>query len=103
MASNKEFVEFTREQLGNLNIMIRPMMGEYLIYCDGKLFGGIYDNRLLIKKTKIGKELLPEAKEVFPYDGSKTLMLFVENLDDRDFLEKLIVSTCAELPLAKNK
>ena len=103
MASSKNFVDFVSEQLNELNIMIRPMMGEYLIYSNGKLFGGIYDDRLLIKKTSGGKKLVPTAKEIYPYEGSKTLMLFIEDLDDKDFLNKLITVTCEELPESKRK
>lgn len=103
MASSKEFANFINEQLGELNIMIRPMMGEYLTYYNGKLFGGIYDDRLLLKKTENGKKLMKDADEVFPYEGSKTLMLVVEDLDNSDFLKELVIKTCEELPDTKRR
>lgn len=103
MATSKEYKEFIVEQLSYLNeITIRPMMGEYLLYYQGKLFGGIYDNRLLIKITEIGKKLMENPKEEIPYQGAKP-MLLVEELENQEDLKKLIISTCEELPDKKAK
>ena len=95
MASTKEFKDFILEQLQNLpNISCKAMMGEYLLYCNGILFGGIYDDRLLIKKTDTNKQFA--LTEEIPYTGAKP-MYMVENLDDRDYLINLISLTCKEL------
>ena len=67
----------------------KPMMGEYILYRYGTIFGGIYDDRLLIKPTKAAKELLPDAPTALPYPGAKE-MLLVEELDDRAFLTELV-------------
>ena len=92
MASSKEFKDFILEQLKNIeNITCRAMMGEYLLYCDGILFGGIYDNQLLIKKIASNKTYnLPEE---IPYANAKP-MLMVTNLDDTEFLCELVKNTC---------
>ena len=89
MASSKEFLRFISEQLCGLDdISYRPMMGEYIIYYRGKIVGGIYDNRLLVKKTKSALELMPAAICDFPYEGAKE-MLLVEEVDNKEFLTKL--------------
>lgn len=103
MATSKEYKEFIIEQLSCLSeITIRPMMGEYLLYYQGKLFGGIYDNRFLIKITEIGKKLMENPKEEIPYQGAKP-MLLVEEIENQNSLKKLIISTCEELPNKKTK
>ena len=91
MASSKEFKDFVIDQLRNLpNISVRAMMGEFVLYYKGVVFGGIYDDRLLIKPTKTNtKYNLPPQ---IPYSGAKP-MLMVENLDDADYLETLIKDT----------
>ena len=91
MASTKEYLDYVSEQLGDVReLSYRAMMGEYILYVQGKVFGGIYDNRLLIKPTKSAREMLPDAPMELPYEGSKTMLLLVEELDDRAFLEQLI-------------
>ena len=91
MASSKDFLEFVLEQLRLLDdIKVKPMMGEYLLYFKGKLFGGIYDNRLLVKPTETNKKY-NFSKEI-PYDGAKP-MLIIENLDDAVFLKESVIST----------
>ena len=103
MASSKEFLQFIMEQLSDLNdISYRPMMGEYIIYYRGKIVGGIYDDRLLVKKTKSAIELMPMAICDFPYDGGKE-MLLVEEVDSKEFLAKLFEAMYDELPLPKQK
>jgi len=103
MASSKEFIQFILEQLSGLDdISYRPMMGEYIIYYRGKIVGGIYDDRLLVKKTKSARALMPEAACVFPYDGAKE-MLLADEIDNKEFLKKLFEAMYADLPLPKKR
>lgn len=78
------------------------MMGEYILYYRGKIFGGIYDDHLLVKITKASKQLMPEAIEELPYDGAKP-MLLVDNVDDKESLYQLITKMYEELPTPKVK
>lgn len=72
MASSKEYFDFIAEQLSGLeNVSYRAMMGEYIIYYKGKIIGGIYDDRFLVKPTEAARRLMPAADEVIPYDGAK--------------------------------
>ena len=91
MSSTKEFRDYILDQLSDLPaISCRPMMGEYLLYSDGVLFGGIYDDRLLIKRTKANESYhLPEA---IPYPGGKP-MYFVEDVDDKEKLAEIVNTT----------
>ena len=73
------------------------MMGEYILYYQGKVFGGIYDNRFLVKITKSSTALLPNASKELPYPGTKE-MLLVDELEDKELLAKLIKSIYEELP-----
>lgn len=101
MASSKEFLRFVLEQLSGLDdISYRPMMGEYIIYYRSKIVGGIYDDRLLVKKTKSALKLMPAAVCCLPYDGAKE-MLLVDEVDDKEFLTKLFEATYDELPSPK--
>ena len=95
MASSKQFLNFILEQLKNLdNITYRPMMGEFLLYYNNLLFGGIYDDRLLIKKTNSNKKYnLPEE---IPYENAKT-MFMITNLDDKEYLRNVIKDTYLDL------
>ena len=103
MASSKEYLEYILDCLSDLDeISYRPMMGEYILYYKGKVIGGIYDDRFLVKITKAGRELLPDAAEDLPYDGAKP-MLSVENTDDRVLMNQLINAMYGELPLPKKK
>lgn len=103
MASSKEFVNFVLEQLSGLEqVSSRAMMGEYIIYYKEKIAGGIYDNRFLVKPVDSALALMPDASWELPYEGAKK-MLRVDNLDDRDFLEKLLNEMYDELPLPKKK
>ena len=95
MASGKEYLDFILEQCGGLSA--RAMMGEYIIYYRGKIVGGIYDDRLLVKPTRTAKALMPAADCEAPYEGAKE-MLMVDNVDDRAFLEGLFRAMYAELP-----
>lgn len=103
MASSKEFVNFVLEQLSGLEqVSSRAMMGEYIIYYKERIVGGIYDNRFLVKPVDSALALMPDASWELPYEGAKK-MLLVDNLDDRDFLEKLLNEMYDELPLPKKK
>lgn len=100
--TTNEYKEFIEEQLNLLeDIMVRKMMGEYLLYYKGQLFGGIYDNRMLIKVTKTNKTLFENPKEQLPYEGSKTPMLVIDNLEDKELLKELVTRTCQELEMNK--
>lgn len=103
MASTKEYLDFILEQLSALDgITYRAMMGEYIIYYRGKIVGGIYDDRFLVKPTKSAVAMMPEAGRKLPYDGAKE-MLLVDNVDDRSFLEALLTAIYEELPQPKKK
>ena len=76
------------------------MMGEYILYYHGKIIGGIYDDRLLIKKTRVALEGMPAAVCDFPYEGAKEILL-VEEVDNKEFLTKLVEAMYDELPSPK--
>ena len=100
MASSKEYLEFVLDGCSGLSA--RVMMGEYVLYYGGKVVGGIYDNRLLVKPTPSAVALMSEAPRELPYEGAKE-MLLVENVEDRDLLNKLFESMYEELPEPKKK
>lgn len=101
MASSKEYLHFILEQLSTLDdISYRAMMGEYILYYHGKIVGGIYDDRLFVKKTRSALECMPAAVCDFPYEGAKE-MLLVEEIDNKEFLTKLFEAMYKELPLPK--
>ncbi|MBQ2314484.1 MAG: TfoX/Sxy family protein [Treponema sp.] len=90
MASSKEYLDFVLEQLSGLQeITFRAMMGEYLLYYRGKIFGGIYDNRFLVKPVKSAKAKMPDAPMELPYEGAKE-MLLVEDIENKAFLTELV-------------
>lgn len=101
MSTTKEFKGFVLGQLGLFGeILCRPMMGEYLLYNDGQLFGGIYDDRLLIKITQENKKF--KLKEEIPYKGAKP-MYMIENLDDTELIREIVLCTCEGLSKVKSK
>lgn len=100
MASSKEYIEFVLDQCNGLSA--RAMMGEYVLYYGGKVVGGVYDNRLLIKPTPSAKALMPNAEYQLPYEGAKE-MLLVEDIENRDFLKELFEAMCVELPEPKKR
>lgn len=103
MASSKEYLDFILEQLSELeDVSYRSMMGEYIIYYRGKVVGGIYDDRFLVKPTKSAKDLMPNANMELPYEGAKE-MLLVENIENREFLKELLQAIYSELPASKKK
>lgn len=100
MASSKEYIAFILDQCSGLSA--RAMMGEYVLYYGGKIVGGIYDDRLLVKPTPSALAWIPEATRELPYEGGKE-MLLVEDVEDRDFLNSLFESMSEELPEPKRK
>ena len=103
MASSKEYLEFIMEQLSGLEeVSCRAMMGEYILYYRGKIVGGIYDDRFLVKPVQAAVEMMPEAQRELPYEGAKE-MLLVDDVDDREFLCELLEAMYDELPEPKKK
>ena len=103
MASSKQFLNFILEQLSDLDdITFKPMMGEFLLYYRGRLVGGIYDDRLLVKPVKSAVAYMPDASYSLPYDGAKE-MLLVDNVDDKAHLAGLFEAIYSDLPAPKTK
>ena len=102
MSSSKDYLNFVLEQLSDLQgISSRAMMGEYVLYYQGKVVGGIYDDRFLVKPTKSAKKLLPDAPLELPYQGAKEMLL--PDIDNRELLNRLIPAIAEELPFPKKK
>lgn len=103
MASSKEYLDFILEQLSELDdVSYRAMMGEYIIYYRGKIVGGIYDDRFLVKPTKSAAAMMPNAEMELPYDDAKK-MLLVDDVDNKEFLRKLLEAMYEDLPATKKK
>ena len=103
MASSKEYLEFIMEQLSELDdVSYRAMMGEYILYFRGKVIGGIYDDRFLVKPTASAKALMPDADMEIPYEGAKE-MIQVDDVENREFLKELFEAMYGELPEPKKK
>lgn len=103
MSSSKEYLNFILEQLSELeDITYRAMMGEYIIYYHGKIVGGIYDDRFLVKPVRSAIEYMPNADYELPYDGAKK-MLLVDDVDNKEYLTGLFNSMYDELPTPKPK
>ncbi len=103
MATNKEFLSYVLEQLSEVqNITYRQMMGEYIIYQNGKIAAYLCDDRLLVKPVPSAAAMLPDALREPPYDGAKDMIL-VEQIDDKQFLTELFAAMYDELPLPKKK
>lgn len=103
MPSTKDYLDFILEQLSMLEgVSHRAMMGEYILYYRDRVFGGIYDDRFLVKPVNAARELMPDASLEKPYDGAKA-MLMVDNVDDRAFLMRLITAMYDELPEPKRR
>ena len=103
MASSKAYLAFILEQLSELDeISYKTMMGEYIIYYRGKMVGGIYDDRFLVKPVKSAVAMMPNADRELPYEGAKE-MLLVENVENREFLRELLEAMYDELPLPKKR
>jgi len=103
MASSKEYLDFILEQLSELEeITYRQMMGEYILYYRGKVIGGVYDDRFLVKQTKSALAMMPDAELELPYEGAKE-MLLVDDVENKEFLKALIEAMYGELPAPKKK
>lgn len=103
MASDKTYLDFILEQLYLLDdITWRAMMGEYILYCHGKIFGGIYDDRFLVKPVPAAAAFMPDAPHEIPYPGGRE-MLLVENVDNPEYLAKLVNAMMDELPEPRPK
>ena len=102
MSSTNQYLEFVLDLLGELDdVAHRKMMGEYVLYYRGKVFGGIYDDRFLLKVTPASERLLPDAPRATPYEGGKE-MLLVE-IEDRDTLHDVVDAMWEELPVPKKR
>ena len=101
MATSKEYKDFILEQLGLLNnITCKSMMGEFLLYYNDVLFGGIYDNRLLVKIVETNKKY--NMNEVLPYTSAKPMYL-VDEVDNKKFLREIVIETCKGLSIKKKE
>ena len=110
MPSSEKFRNHVLEQFngklleGGFCVTTRKMMGEYILYADGKVFGGIYDDRLLVKPVPAALAMLPDAKKQLPYDGAKPMLrITAEQIEDGEFLAKLLDAMLPELPAPKAK
>jgi TfoX/Sxy family transcriptional regulator of competence genes len=103
MASSKEYLDYVLEQLSGADeITYRAMMGEYIIYYRGKVVGGIYDDRFLVKPVKSAMDMMPEADLELPYEGAKEMIL-VDNVENKEFLRDLLEAMYSDLPATKKK
>lgn len=103
MASSRDFLDFILEQLSGLgDVEYRAMMGEYIIYFKGRIVGGIYDDRFLVKPTQSAQAMMPDALRQLPYEGAKE-MLAVDDVENRAFLCNLLEAMYSELPEPKRK
>ena len=103
MASSKDYLEYILDQLSGLDdVSYRAMMGEYIIYYRGKIVGGIYDDRFLVKPVKSAAAMMPDAELELPYEGAKE-MLLVDDVENSEFLRKLLEAMYEELPAVKKR
>ncbi|MBR4749373.1 MAG: TfoX/Sxy family protein [Abditibacteriota bacterium] len=103
MSSSREYVEYVLDQLSGLgDVSCRQMMGEYVIYLRGKVIGGVYDDRFLLKATPSAERLMPLAARELPYPGARE-MLLADCLDDRETLERVAEAVYEELPPSKKR
>lgn len=105
MPSSQNFRDYVVGQFkGELRVTTRKMMGEYILYADGKVFGGIYDDRLLVKPVPAALAMLPNAKKQLPYDGAKPMLRITdEQIADSAFLAKLLDAMLPEVPASRKK
>ncbi len=108
MPSSEKFRDYVVAQFngelleGGFRVTTRKMMGEYILYADGKIFGGIYDDRLLVKPVSAALAKLPNAKKQLPYDGAKPMLRVTdEQIADKGLLARLLDAMLPELPAAK--
>lgn len=103
MGSSKDYLDFILEQLSDLqDVSYRAMMGEYILYYRGKVIGGIYDDRFLVKPTASAMAMMPNASKELPYPGAKE-MLLVDDVENREFLSELLEAMVEELPEPRKK
>ena len=100
MASSADYLSFIMDQLPDADVSSRAMMGEYIIYCKGKVIGGIYDDRFLVKPTETALDMMPDAPMQLPYEGAKPMIL-VDDVENRQFLRQLVEAISDELPAKK--
>ena len=101
MASSREYLDFVLDQLSELeDITYRAMMGEFILYDRGRIFGGIYDDRLLVKDVPAARKLMPQAVTELPYEGARP-MLLADDIDNREHLQNLVLAMYPELPESK--
>lgn len=104
MATSKEFHDYILENLQKVGVVsTRKMMGEYLVYFQDKLVGDICDNCFFLKPTKSVLQFMPHADRAYPYEGSKTLMVVVDNVEETELMSDVLHKMCAELPEVKKK
>ena len=103
MASSKDYLEYILDQLSGLDaVSYRAMLGEYIIYYRGKIVGGIYDDRFLVKPVKSAAAMMPDAELELPYEGAKE-MLLVDDVENREFLCELLEAMYDDLPAPKKR
>ncbi|MBE6989658.1 MAG: competence protein TfoX [Ruminococcaceae bacterium] len=103
MPSSKSYLAFILDQLSGMDgVSWRAMMGEYIIYYRGKIIGGVYDDRFLVKPTKTAVSMMPAAAKERPYEGARELLL-VDDVEDRSFLEALLAALYEDLPSPKRR
>ncbi len=103
MATDKGYLDYIMDQISEAeDVSCRAMMGEYVIYCRGKVVGGIYDDRFLVKPTKTALALMPEAGMELPYEGAKE-MLLVDDPENRELMRELLEGIAADLPEPKKR
>lgn len=103
MSSTQEYVDYALDLLSGVpEVTTRKMMGETMLYASGRLIGGVYDDRLLLKATPNSEMMLPDAPRVIPYEGSRGEMLLVD-FEDRGWLAQVVASMLTELPAPKKK
>ena len=103
MASSKAYLDYILEQLSEAgDVTCRAMMGEYILYYRGKVIGGVYDDRFLVKPVKAAAAMMPNAARELPYEGAKE-MLLVDVVEDRAFLRELLEAMYEELPAPKKR
>lgn len=103
MPSTKEFLNYVLDQLNDLeDITYRYMMSEYIIYYKGKIAGGIFDNRLMIKPVKSAIDFIENPIYDIPFDGAKEWIL-IEDIEDKEFLTELFITIYKDLSFPKKK
>ncbi len=104
MASDLSFVEYVVDQLAEeCGVTYKKMFGEYGLFSDGKMFGMICDNRLLVKPTEGGRAFIKDVVEAPPYPGAKPIFLIEDQIEDAEWLSELVRITTRELPVPKPK